>query len=161
MCIGGHGGDIRKGAVLSEENNQKISIKTKEAMSDESLKKRLSEKRKLRITSDETKKIMSDMRSGKIWITSPDRKSTKHLHQSEADSYISEGWTLGREFVNHMKDAEKAAAIGLKRRRSVTIDNVTYGCYKQAANGIGRSPSYVQTLIKNGYAIAGDKGSGF
>lgn len=161
MCIGGHGGAIRKGAILSEETKLKISEKTKEAMSDENLKKRLSEKRKLRKTSNETKQLMSDMRTGKIWITSPDKKSTKHIHQNEADILLSNGWTLGREFKNHMKDPEKAAEAGLKRRKSVTIDNIVYGDYKQAAIAIGRSPSYVQSLIKKGKAFFGPSGSGF
>lgn len=161
LCQGGRGGPIRIGAILSEETKDKISKGTKAAMNDENLRCHLSEKRKKRITKNSTREIMSKNRSGKIWITSPDGNLCKHLKPSDANEYIVNGWVHGRIFNNHMKDPQKAAEAGRKRRRSVTINGITYGCYKQAAAAINKSPSHVQTLIKKGLAQVGPRGSGY
>ena len=41
ICIGGHGGGIRKGAVLSEETKQKISITNKIVMQDKEIRRKI------------------------------------------------------------------------------------------------------------------------
>lgn len=159
MCIGGHGGGIRKGAVLSKETKQKISKTNKIVMKQKGIRQKISEKAKLRRHSDETKTKMSNRVCNTIWVKK--NNETKMIQPEELEKYLKEGWIKGRVLNNAMKNPEISKKHGAARKRSLTLDGVIYGDYKKAADAIGKSPSYVQSLVKEGKASFGEKGSGF
>lgn len=161
LCQGGRGGPIRAGATLTQETKDKISIGTKLAMQDDLLRERLSTKRKGRATKDSTRQLMSTNRSGRIWLTSPEADTCKHVKLEESALLLSEGWIEGRIMNNAMKNPETAKQNGAVRKRSLMLDGITYGGYKEAALALGKSHSYIQSLVKNGKAFFGEKGSGF
>jgi len=159
ICIGGHGGGIRKGAVLSEETKQKISITNKIVMQDKEIRRKISESAKQRVWKQESKDKTSKRVSNTIWIKK--NNETKMIQPEELENYLSEGWIKGRIMNNAMKNPDIAKKCGAVRKRSLTLDGITYGDYKKAAVAIGKSPSYVRSLVKEGRAMFGEKGSGF
>jgi hypothetical protein len=159
MCIGGHGGGIRKGAILSEETKEKISKTNKKVMQDKGIRQKISEKAKLRRHSNETKEKFSRRVSNTTWIKKNNK--SKMVQAEELEKYLKEGWVKGRIMNNAMKNPEISRKNGMARKRSLTMGNITYGDYIKAAKAIGKSPSYVQNLVKEGKASFGEKGSGF
>lgn len=160
LCVGGHGGSIRKGAVLSKETKLKISEGTKKAMKNSEIRKNLSEKRKLRKTTQKTKDLMSANRKDKVWITSPDKCQTKHLHKAEIQKYLNEGWTEERIFKNGMKNPEISKRVGLEKRKSVIINNQIFIDTQEAAKFMNCSPSHIRKMINRKQAAYGEKGLG-
>jgi hypothetical protein len=159
ICIGGHGGGIRKGAVLSDETKQKISNTNKIVMQDKEIRQKISESAKQRVWNQDFKDKTSKRVSNTIWIKKDNE--TKMIQPEELEKHIKEGWIKGRVMNNGMKNPEIAKKCGAIRKRSLTLDGVTYGDYKKAAAAIEKSPSYVQGLVKEGRAMFGEKGSGF
>ena len=159
ICIGGHGGGIRKGAVLSEETKQKISNTNKIIMQDKEIRQKISDSAKQRVWNQESKDKMSKRVSNTVWVKK--NSDTKMIQPEELQNHLQDGWIKGRILNNAMKNPEMAKKHGLSRRRSLTLDGVTYGDYKKAASAIGKSPSHIQGLVKEGKAFFGPKGSGF
>jgi hypothetical protein len=128
-------------------------------MQDKEIRQKISESAKQRVWNQEFKDKASKRVSNTIWIKKDNE--TKMIQPEELEKHIKEGWIKGRVMNNGMKNPEIAKKCGAIRKRSLILDGVTYGDYGKAAVAIGKSPSYVQKLVKQGKATFGEKGSGF
>ena len=100
LCPGGRGGALRTGVKLTEETKQKISTATKSAMTDPELRNRLSIKARNKIVSAETRKKHSIARKGKTWISNPETKETRMIHNNQLFDFLNNNWVKGRLFNN-------------------------------------------------------------
>lgn len=102
--------NISKNPEIKEKMSRSAKERFKNIENHPNFGKELSEetKQKLREANlgkthtEESKMKMSETRSEKVWIKKEGQKS-KHVHHSEADIYISEGWSLGRTLGKQKK----------------------------------------------------------
>jgi hypothetical protein len=96
--------DVRFKISNSLKQNYKNGFKNHNSINgwDEETKQKLREANLGKTLTEETKLKMSESRKNKIWIKKKGQKS-KHVHHSEVDIYISEGWSLGRTLGKHQK----------------------------------------------------------
>lgn len=149
----------RIGVKLSEETKHKISETNKRVMQDKEIRQKISDSAKQRVWNQESKDKMSKRVSNTVWVKK--NSDTKMIQLEELQNHLQDGWVKGRILNNAMKNPEIAKKNGLSRRRSLTLNDVVYGDYKKAATAVGKSPSHIQGLVKEGRAFFGPKGSGF
>jgi hypothetical protein len=101
-CIGGHGGGIRKNAILSKQTKDKISQSVKKFHDANFGCYRGIPKPPLSL---ETKSKLKAMRQDLVWISRD--AQTKMVHEKDLSMHLEAGWVTGRAIIPHNKGKGK------------------------------------------------------